>query len=104
MHHQSGEVEVRAFSFLKEVFDQRNWPSPLRVNLTGECSAAELVKKLDLPVEKVEAVFVNGVAHSLEKGRVRPGDRVALVPPGTPGPYRVILGLVKVPAEDSGHK
>ena len=26
----------------------------------------------------------------------QPGDRVALLPPGTPGPYRVLLGFKKL--------
>ena len=46
-----------------------------------------------MPREKIEGVFINGNAGPLDR-TVRPGDRVAYVPPGTPGPYRVILGLV----------
>lgn len=93
----NGEVEVRGFSFLKEIFDERKWPFPLKVRLDKECSAAQLAEMLDLPLDKIEAVFINGVAWSPGRGRVRPGDRVAFVPPGTPGPYRVILGMVEIP-------
>jgi len=93
LSEQTRMVEVRGFSFLKQEFDRRGWPFPLMVELEGECSAGELAEKLALPREKIEAVFINGIAGPLSRA-VRPGDRVAYVPPGTPGPYRVILGLV----------
>jgi len=86
-------VEVRGFSYLKEIFDQRGWPFPIQVPLDKQCTAAELAKKLELPRDRIETVFINGIAGPLER-TINPGDRVAFVPPGTPGPYRVILGLV----------
>lgn len=88
------EVEVRGFSFLREIFEERKWPFPLLVQLEKECSALELAKRLNLPLDKIEAVFINGRARGLDQANVKPGDRVAFVPPGTPGPYRVILGMV----------
>ncbi|AGL00718.1 MoaD/ThiS family protein [Desulfoscipio gibsoniae] len=93
-------VEVRGFSFLKEIFDQRGWPFPVQVPLDGECTAEELARRMDLPREKIEGVFINGLAGPLDR-TVHPGDRVAFVPPGTPGPYRVILGLVKTSKEQN---
>ena len=50
-------------------------------------------KRFELQEEKIEAVFRNGLIQSLDK-KVFPGDRVAFVPCGTPGPYRVLLGMV----------
>ncbi|MGQ9497983.1 MAG: MoaD/ThiS family protein [Desulfotomaculales bacterium] len=94
----AGTVEVRGFLRLKEIFDQRNWPFPLEVELENECSAAELAAQLDLPPDGIEAVFVNGRAYPLSEARVRPGDRVGFVPPGTPGPYRLLLGIKRLPA------
>jgi len=85
-------VEVRGFAELKAIFDRRGWPFPLQVPLDKQCTAAELAEKLALPRDKIEAVFINGMAGPLER-TVNPGDRVAFVPPGTPGPYRVLLGL-----------
>lgn len=92
----NGVVEVRGFSFLKEIFDQRGWPFPMQVPLDGDCTAEELAQRMELPRDKIEGVFINGMAGPLNR-TVHPGDRVAFVPPGTPGPYRVILGLVKPP-------
>lgn len=94
-------VEVRGFSFLKQIFDERNWPFPMYYSLEEPCTALELAKRLDLPLDKIEAVFINGLANPLEEGVVKPGDRVAFLPPGTPGPYRVILGIVKLPGDNT---
>jgi len=100
---QSGkEVEVRGFSFIKKIFDKRGLSSPTYIRLEKECSAVELAEMMDLPLEKIEAVFVNGVASPIAKGWVKPGDRVAFVPPGTPGPYRGILGMVEVSDKKNG--
>jgi len=83
---------VRGFSFLWEVFRRRGWPNPLRLPWPAPASASELLRLLEIPVEQVEAVFVNGLVRRVDDVIV-PGDRVALVPPGTPGPYRLLLGL-----------
>lgn len=91
-------VEVRGFGDLKKLFDERNWPFPLAVDLGGQITAGDLAKKLEIPSDKVEIVFVNGTARGLDCP-VAPGDRVAFVPPGTPGPYRVILGFVQGKAQ-----
>lgn len=90
----SGKVEVRGFGDLKKLFDERGWPFPLLVDLPGETTAAALAEKLDIPPGKIEIIFVNGCARNINHP-VGPGDRVAFVPPGTPGPYRVILGFMQ---------
>ncbi|HOV79763.1 MAG TPA: MoaD/ThiS family protein [Bacillota bacterium] len=87
-------VEVRGFGCLMKLFEERKWPFPLKVHLDKKISGAELAKKLDIPLDQIEIVFVNGRARTLEQ-TVKPGDRVAFVPPGTPGPYRVLLGFVR---------
>ncbi|WP_366924655.1 MoaD/ThiS family protein [Metallumcola ferriviriculae] len=88
-------VEVRCFSFLKKICDERKWAFPHYFRLDRECSARELAEKLDLPLDLIEAVFINGLAMPMDDGQVKPGDRVGFVPPGTPGPYRALLGMVK---------
>lgn len=93
-------VEVRCFSFLKRVCDERGWSFPYRHFLTEACSALELARKLNLPLDLIEAVFINGKAMPLAEGQVKPGDRVGFVPPGTPGPYRALLGMVKLDGDD----
>lgn len=90
------KIEVRCFSFLKKVCDERHWEFPFYYELKDQCTALELAEKLDLPKEMIEAVFINGLASPVEDGVIKPGDRVAFIPPGTPGPYRALLGMVKL--------
>ncbi|KJS83323.1 MAG: thiamine S protein [Peptococcaceae bacterium BICA1-8] len=90
------KIEVRCLSFLKKVCDARDWEFPFYYDLEAQCTALELAEKLDLPKELIEAVFINGLASPVEDGVIKPGDRVAFIPPGTPGPYRALLGMVKL--------
>ncbi len=87
-------IEVRAFGELMKIFRERGWSWPLHVELKDSVNAMDLARQLDLPVEKIEVVFVNGFAQLMDY-QVQPGDRIAFVPPGTPGPYRLMLGLVQ---------
>ena len=54
--------------------------------------AAELAETIGLDTGSIEGVFVNHVLGPVTV-RVMPGDRVAFVPYGTPGPHRFYLGL-----------
>lgn len=85
-------IEVRGFLHLNKVFKDRNWPTPLIYALAGPISGAELAEKLEIPLDEIEIVFVNGFAQSLDF-LIQPGDRIAFVPPGCPGPYRIALGF-----------
>jgi hypothetical protein len=51
------------------------------------------LEALDIPRRDVEALIVNRRTVPVDGSILRPGDRVALVPPGVPGPHRVLLGL-----------
>ncbi len=95
----AGQVEVRGLLFLKKIFEERNLSFPHYVTLEQPCSAREFAEFLELPLDKIEAVFVNGKAHSLEDGWVNPGDRVTFLSPGTPGPHRFLLGIARMPDE-----
>ena len=92
----SSRIELRAFMNLRDLFRERNWPSPLEVDIPGEMTGFQLLTLLDIPPEKVEVFFVNGKAFNPAMAVVNGGDRVALVPPGVPGPYRVFLGFKKM--------
>ena len=93
-------ITLNAFLFLRQTLDRngvdcRNAP----VSLPPETTVSGLVAGLGLEGADVEAAFVNG--------RVVPGetvlcdgDRVGLVPPGTPGPHRYLLGIARKPGED----
>ena len=91
----SGNIELRGFMGLLDVFKERNWPSPYVLNLDEEVTGLELIAMLQIEKKQVEIIFINGKAVLPFEALIKPGDRVALVPPGTPGPYRVLLGFVR---------
>ncbi len=89
-------IELRAFMGLTKVFAERNWKMPHYFALNRETTGPDLLALLDIPQDQVEAIFVNRIPWPMTKAVIRPGDRVALVPPGVPGPYRVLLGYKEI--------
>jgi len=88
-------VTVRIFGSLRPVCEKRGLPHVLTCDVPDEgISARDLAVSLDMPPEMIEGVFVNHTVHGLGV-RVHPGDRIAFVPPDTPGPHRVFLGLYR---------
>jgi hypothetical protein len=86
-------VNVRLLGSLHTLRRAQGLPSVVEVPVPAEgMAAAELARELELPLEKIEAVFCNHRVFAL--GHViRPGEAVAFVPPGTPGPHRYTLGI-----------
>jgi sulfur carrier protein ThiS len=89
----SSIIELRAFMGLADTFREKNWSNPKEVDVQGEMTGEELLALLGIPQEMVEVIFVNGKAFNPPLAVVAGGDRVALAPPGVPGPYRVLLGF-----------
>ncbi|QAZ65851.1 MoaD/ThiS family protein [Solidesulfovibrio carbinolicus] len=89
-------IELRGFMELSELFRERGWNTPHEVAVPDTMTGPELLALLDVGRERVEVIFVNGKATSPEAAVVADGDRVALAPPGVPGPYRVLLGFKKM--------
>ena len=87
-------IEVRGFGKLSQVFRERHWSFPFVFEIDNKVTCSELLDHLGIARDQVEAIMVNGKVLSFDK-TISPGDRVALVPPGTPGPYRVLLGFVE---------
>lgn len=86
-------VELHAYMGLADLFRQRAWSNPYPFPLAKESSGPELLQALEIPPERVEVIFVNRKAYAADIAVIRPGDRVALVPPGVPGPHRFLLGF-----------
>lgn len=99
---ESGTIDVVGFMDLASLFRSRGWTSPHRMRLDGEIDGDELLRRLDVPDAAVECLFVNHHAMMVAAARIRPGDRVAVVPPGVPGPHRFSLGIWKRPDGASG--
>jgi len=57
-------------------------------------TAYDIACELRIPPEEIEGIFLNGCVKNIYD-IVFPGDRVAFFPKGTPGPYRVFLGMVR---------
>jgi hypothetical protein len=85
-------IEVRGFLHLNKIFKEKNWPVPLILELAEPTTGAELAKSLEIPLEEIEVVFVNGFVQQIDYP-IQPGDRIAFLPPGCPGPYRMALGF-----------
>jgi len=87
------KVEVRVFGMLAALRSERGAPHKLDLEIAhdGE-SAAEIATRLELPHDLIEGVFCNHTVYGLDHV-IRPGDRIAFVPYGTPGPHRFTLGL-----------
>jgi len=94
-------VTVRIFGSLRPFRTDRGLPHTLAVDVPQDGIAArDLAVLLELPLEKIEGVFVNHVVHGIG-AHVSPGDRVAFVPYDTPGPHRLFLGLYAAGKEES---
>lgn len=75
---------------------ERGLPTTYELEIPSEGRLCrDIAKDLDLPVQIIEAVFINGRARQLDT-LCLPGDTLAFIPYGTPGPYRVLLGIRSV--------
>ena len=93
-------VTVRMFGALRELQRERGlpWKTVAEVPAAG-IAARDLAVELGLPLERIEGVFCNHTIRGL--GHViHPGDEVAFVPHGTPGPHRFFLGLYEAGHDD----
>ncbi len=86
-------VSVRMFGRLHTLRVEQGLPPRAEVDVPPDgMTARELARSLDLPLDTVEAVICNHRVQALDY-RVSPGDRIAFLPRGTPGPYRFMLGI-----------
>jgi hypothetical protein len=88
-------VEILVFGRLRRYLDEKGLPYTLERQVEEDGSSAyDLAGELGLPPGEVEAVFRNGHVQNIYDP-VYPGDRIAFLPYGTPGPYRAFLGIWK---------
>ena len=87
------EITFNAFSFLQKKLKVKQIEySNVKMTIKEGISAMDLISQVQLSREDVEVVFINGKVAPLDT-IIQDNDRVALVPHGTPGPYRVLLGF-----------
>jgi hypothetical protein len=88
-------ISVGIFGSLRRYMDEQGLSYTFEKNLDRQGKAAyDIAKELSIPPEKIEAVFRNGKVINIYD-IIMPGDRVAFFPHGTPGPYRVFLGMAR---------
>lgn len=89
----AGAIQVRAFMQLSALFAARGWSNPRALEVESDITGSELLAALSVDRQDIESLIVNRRAAPVEGTILRPGDRVALLPPGAPGPHRLLLGL-----------
>ncbi len=85
-------IEIRGFLQLDAIFFKKHGKRPLVYPLTQPITGKALATALEIPLESIEVIFINGFVHAVD-AIIHPGDRVAFLPPGCPGPYRIALGF-----------
>jgi hypothetical protein len=80
-------VTVRLLAFLHTHQRELGRPTSLTLEVPAAgVRALDIATSLELPVEIIEGLFLNGTLLGLG-ALVRPGDRVAFVPYGTPASH-----------------
>lgn len=88
-------IEVRIFGALRNHMDRQNLPYIVKKDIPeNELTPSDIAVELNIPINEIEAVFINGKVSDRES-ILSPGDRIGFFPYGTPGPYRVYLGMVE---------
>jgi len=99
-----GAILFNAFSFLQKQLKEKNIPcTNARISFSKGQRVRDVLMKMGIRDKDIEGVFVNGKIASTNT-LLSDGDRVAAFPPGTPGPYRLLLGMVKNTPDTSGKK
>jgi molybdopterin converting factor small subunit len=87
------QIKLKAFSTLRPHLESHHigylgelYQCPENLDIQG------LIFHLGFNANEVEGAFVN---HTVvpKTTKLKDGDMVALIPPGTPGSYRLILGI-----------
>jgi len=89
-----GTILFNAFSFLQKKLREKNIPySNVTIPFQEGQRISDILEIMEIHPDEIEGVFVNGKIAPKETP-LRDGDRIGAFPPGTPGPYRLLLGIV----------
>ena len=92
MENSSKTIELRGFLQLDAFLKKKFGTMPVLLEIVGPISGLELSKQLEIKRDDIEVIFVNGFVQQVDY-IINPGDRVAFLPPGCPGPYWIALGF-----------
>ena len=93
-------ITFNAFSFLRKKLKEQNIPyveAPME--FPDGFTPQDIIEQFGFKDDEVEAVFINRKVQSKDTV-LKDGDRIALLPPGTPGSYRLVLGIKKAKEEE----
>jgi molybdopterin converting factor small subunit len=85
-------IEIRGFMKLDSILRKKYGSMPFYYETSNPMTGFELAEKIGVDPDDVEVIFVNGFVQGLDY-IIHPGDRMAFLPPGCPGPYRIALGF-----------
>lgn len=84
---------IRLFGCLHSIRKAQGLDSVAHVIIPPEGRVArDVAQELNLPLDKIEGIFINHIVHDIDE-TVHPGDELAFVPTGIPGPHRFMLGI-----------
>jgi hypothetical protein len=86
------KLEIRGFMKLDSFLRKKHGSMPFYFDIDGPISGIELSQQLGISKDDIEVIFINGFVQQPDY-IIQPGDRVAFLPPGCPGPYRIALGF-----------
>jgi len=92
MTEKENSIEVRGFLHLDAVLRKEYGKPPIILDLEAPVTGIQLAQMLEISLDEIEVIFINGFVQALDT-EIKPGDRVAFLPPGCPGPYRIALGF-----------
>lgn len=95
LENMMGTILFNAFSFLQKKLKEKNIPySNVTISFKEGQRACDILEGMGITQDDIEGVFINGKVSPADT-LLQDGDRIAAFPPGTPGPYRLLLGMVK---------
>lgn len=84
---------IRMFGIFHTLHRERGISTAVEIPVTQVGRPAlEVARELNLPLEMVGAVYCNHSPSGLNQ-IIRPGDRIAFVPKGVPGPHKCLQGF-----------
>ncbi len=83
---------MRGFLQLDSFLRKKYGSMPFYYTIDQPISGLDLSIEMGIDRDDIEVIFVNGFVQELSYV-IHPGDRIAFLPPGCPGPYRIALGF-----------
>lgn len=92
MTESNKKLEVRGFMQLDAILRKKYGSMPFYYELDQPITGLALSQRFEIQRDDIEVIFVNGFVQSVDY-MINPGDRIAFLPPGCPGPHRFSLGF-----------